>query len=121
MADNSPPTAAHLPEDISTDASHHDASIDTENSGVDPGVMVVFDTLDNGGFVAASATHQIALFDILNCLPKDVFLAIDTGATLIMGGTPSLVVTANQLFPEMDPSSFLGTFKRYSLLYCSRT
>lgn len=73
--------------------------------------ILPFDTVDGGGLVAASPSHHIALFDILNTLPKDVYYAIDT-PTSTDGDSPSLVLSAKEKFPDMDPASFIGAFKR---------
>ena len=110
MADNSLHKPKNLPEDIWVSQSNHDTSNDTNNVA-EESVFLQFDTMDEGGLVAASPSHHIPLFHLLNGLERDVYYAIET-AQMHDSGTLSLVLAVKDKFLEIDPASFLAMFKR---------
>jgi len=113
MADNSLHKSKNLPEDIRMSQSNHDTSNDTSNV-TEESVFLQFDTMDEGGLVAASPSHHIPLFHLLNRLERDVYYAIETDQ-MHDSGTLSLALAVKDKFPEIDPASFLAVFKRASV------
>jgi hypothetical protein len=70
--------------------------------------LVMFDTLDMGGLIAAaSLSHLVPLFHLLGCLDKDVYYAIDTVTNVSDVNNPSLVLSVKKKHPGMAGSSLL--------------
>jgi hypothetical protein len=75
--------------------------------------LVEFDSMEGGGFVAASPSHHLPLFHLLSGLDKDVYYAVDVDYSNPSNASrPSLVMAVKQKFPDIDPVSFLAAFKR---------
>lgn len=108
----SKPEANYRSLDVDMTPSHHDESNDTNIAAVDP-YVVAYDTLADGGLVAAAPKFHVSLFTLLDGLDKDVFYAIDSAKWHTSGG-PSLVIAVKKKFPEIDASSFVAAFKRYN-------
>ena len=98
-----------MEDDIHNSPSQHDLSNNDEKVPKDS-VIIEFDSLDNGGLVAASPSYHVPLYHLLNRLEKDVYYAIDASSSTDES-SPSLTLSVKEKYPKMDPASFHAKFK----------